>query len=113
MHAIPARARSARPGGSASLSPERAQPLKTGSFPSTPSSERIAQLQRALNGGPRTEQLGGLSRALQAPGGAAGPHVVQRVGGQTTGYDPDAIAKPAFKEDVKRLFAVARGINKL
>ncbi|MGE3179425.1 MAG: hypothetical protein AB7O32_18280, partial [Vicinamibacterales bacterium] len=114
MHAIPARARSARPGGSASLAPERrVQPLKTGSVPSTPASERIAQLQRALNGGPRAGQLGGLSRALQAPGGAAGPPVVQRVGGQTTGYDPDAIAKPAFKEDVKRLFAVARGINKL
>lgn len=46
----------------------------------------------------------------QAP---AAQRVVQRVGGNKAGYDPEAIAKPEFKLAVKNLFAVAREVNKI
>ena len=39
--------------------------------------------------------------------------VVQRVGGQTSVYDPSSIIKPAFKEAVKQLFSMARKLNKI
>ncbi|MBD1846383.1 DUF4157 domain-containing protein [Cyanobacteria bacterium FACHB-63] len=39
--------------------------------------------------------------------------IVQRVGGEKSGYNPDAIAKESFRTAVKELFDLAREVNKI